>query len=35
MQDIHRDDFHYGRGIQNDADGLEKFRPAGDLEIIS
>ena len=35
IQDIHREDFHYRRGIQNDADRLERFRPASDLEIVS
>ncbi|KAF8854368.1 hypothetical protein BDZ45DRAFT_747631 [Acephala macrosclerotiorum] len=33
--DLHRDDFHLGKGIHNDSEHLEMFRPAADMEIVS
>ncbi|KUJ23627.1 uncharacterized protein LY89DRAFT_680347 [Mollisia scopiformis] len=33
--ELHREDFHMGKGIHNDSDNLEMFRPADDMEIMS
>ncbi|KAE8448747.1 hypothetical protein EG329_008962 [Mollisiaceae sp. DMI_Dod_QoI] len=33
--ELHREDFHMGKGIHNDSDHLELFRPANDMEIIT
>ncbi|CZR51413.1 uncharacterized protein PAC_01288 [Phialocephala subalpina] len=33
--ELHRDDFHDGKGIHNDSDHLDIFSPAEDMEIVS